>query len=180
MFSPRAPNPAALLRILGPLVVLYSPLPLKELEMLIGLPPGDISTTLRDMHALVDVPDPRTSSPLQRVRIPQPSTTEFLVDIHRSLPFWIEPGKYHAEIVRGCIRYIGEFMDNTEHLDLRFLPPELLDDLREPRFMYSRVSSEVRAVVAWLKSIPNTPRDVVQMWQSWQAQLDPPTAYYVP
>jgi hypothetical protein len=52
------------------------------------------------------------------VRISQPSTTEFLVDIHRSLPFWIEPGKYHAEIVRGCIHYIAEFMDNTEHLDL--------------------------------------------------------------
>jgi hypothetical protein len=113
-----SPNPAALLRILGPLVVLYAPLPPKELEMLIGAGPGEVAATLRDMHALVDVPDPHASSPSQTVRIPQPSTTEFLVDIHRSLPFWIEPGKYHAEVTRGCIRYIGDFMDNAEHLDL--------------------------------------------------------------
>ncbi|KAJ7231413.1 hypothetical protein B0H12DRAFT_1146650 [Mycena haematopus] len=150
-----SPNPAALLRILGPLVVLFAPLPQKELEMLIGVRPGEVSRALRDMHALVDVPDPLTSSPLQRVRIPQPSTVEFLVDIHRSMPFWIEPGKYHAELARGCIRYIGEFMDNTEHLDLSVyqyvrrkwtrhlahaIPStELLLDLREPRFIYSRI-----------------------------------------
>ncbi|KAF8173244.1 hypothetical protein K438DRAFT_1772339 [Mycena galopus ATCC 62051] len=193
-----SPNLTALLRILGSLVVLFAPLPQKELEMLIGVGPGEVGTTLRDMHALVDVPDPQTSSPLQRVRIPQPSTTEFLVDIRRSMPFWIEPGKYHAEIARGCIRYIGEFMDNTEHLDLgsslyqyirrqwtRHLAyaipsSELLVDLREPRFMYSRVPSEIRAVIAWLKSIPHPPRDVLQLWEKWQAELGPPTTFCVP
>ncbi|KAJ6457008.1 hypothetical protein C8R47DRAFT_1328625 [Mycena vitilis] len=170
------PDPAALLRILGPLAVLYAPLPPQELELLMGLGPGEVSAVLRDMHALVDVPDPHSSSPTQTVRIPQSSTAEFLLDIRRSFLFCIHAGKYHAEIVRGCIRYIADFMDNAEHLDLLYkyirrewthhlaqaIPsPELLDDLREPRFMYSRIPSEVRAVVVWLKRIPNTPRDIL-------------------
>ncbi|KAJ7036355.1 hypothetical protein C8F04DRAFT_1095335 [Mycena alexandri] len=165
------PDPAALLRILGSLVVLYAPLSERDLEMLIGVSAGAVLGTLRGMRALVDVPDPdpTTVSP-HRVRIPQESTAEFLVDIHRSLMFWIERGKYHAMMVRGCIRYLLA-MDSAEYIDLssyqyvrrkwiRHLAqatpsPELLDDLCELRFLYSRVSSEVQVVVAWLKGIPN-------------------------
>ncbi|KAK7055823.1 NACHT domain-containing protein [Favolaschia claudopus] len=194
-----SPDPAALMRILGPLVVLFSPLPPTELEVLLSLAPGDVSLILRDMHALVDVPS-SSASPLQRVRIPQPSTIEFLLDIHRSMPFWIEPGKYHAEIVRGCIRYIGEFMDLTmQQLDLRLYQytrkkwtrhlalatpsPELLQDLCELRFVYSRVPAEVRDVITWLQSIPQAPmtQDVLELWQGWLTQIGPPpTAFFVP
>ncbi|KAJ6537236.1 hypothetical protein DFH09DRAFT_1178303 [Mycena vulgaris] len=185
---------SALLRVLGPLVVLYSPLPPKELEMLIGLGPGDVCATLRDMHALVEIPDPTASPPLHTVRLPQPSVSEFFVDVHRSLQFWIESSKYHAELARGCIQYIGEYMDSadtldlasyqyirkkwTSHLEQAIPSAELLDDLRELRFMYSRIPSEVRAVVAWLQRIPNAPPDVLNLWQRWQTQLQ--TSFYIP
>ncbi|KAJ6554863.1 hypothetical protein B0H19DRAFT_1154653 [Mycena capillaripes] len=190
------PDPAALLRILGSLVVLYAPLALRELEMLIGSKPRHVSDILRDMHALVDVPDSGSSSAQETLHIAQPSTMEFLVERDRALQFWIDTGKYHAEIARGCIRYLRDFMDNVEHLDLTLyqytrrnwtrhlseaIPsPELLNDLRRPRFLYSRVLFEVQAVIAWLKTIPNSPHDVLRLWENWQVQLQPQTAIYVP
>ncbi|KAJ7433994.1 hypothetical protein FB451DRAFT_1380095 [Mycena latifolia] len=187
-------DPSAVLRILGPIVALYSSLPPKELEVLIGLGRGEVCATLQDMHALINVPDPTSSPPLQTVHIQQPSVTEFLGDIHRSLQFWIETSKYHAELARGCIQYIGDYMDSADTLDLasyqyirrRWIShleqatpsAELFDELRELRFVYSRVPSEVRAVVAWLQSIPNAPHDILHLWQSWQTQLQ--TSLYVP
>ncbi|KAJ7445525.1 hypothetical protein B0H11DRAFT_2087097 [Mycena galericulata] len=160
-------DPATILRVLGPTAVLYTPLPPKELEMLLGAGPGVVTAALRPMHALVDVPDPAASPPVQGIRISQHTTTEFLVDMTRSLQFWIETGKYHAELARGCIRYIAEYMDAADELNLasyqyvrrkwtshlaQATPSiELLDELRESRFMYSRVPSEVRAVVSWLQ-----------------------------
>ncbi|KAJ7606379.1 hypothetical protein B0H17DRAFT_1119642 [Mycena rosella] len=187
-------DPPALLRVLGPIVALYTPLPPKELEVLVGLGRGDVCTTLREMHALVDVPGPTASPPADTVRIPQPSVSEFLGDIHRSLQFWIETRIYHAELARGCIQYIGDYMDSADTLDLasyqyirrRWLShleqaipsPELFDDLRVLRFVYSRVPAEVRAVVAWLQKIPNAPHDLVHLWADWLAQLQ--TSRYVP
>ncbi|KAJ7752614.1 hypothetical protein B0H16DRAFT_1723543 [Mycena metata] len=186
-----SPDPATLLRVLGSLSVMYAPLPTTELERIIGLGPGDMDTTLRDIHALVDVP----GSPPHSLRIRQQFTKEFLVDIHRSLVFWIETGKYHAEMARGCIRFIGE-MDSLENIDLasyqyvrrkwtrhlaQAIPsPELLEDLCDLRFVYSRLPSETREVVAWLQSLPIPPPDVLDLWQTWQAQLRAQTAYYVP
>ncbi|KAJ7724376.1 hypothetical protein B0H16DRAFT_1596531 [Mycena metata] len=190
------PDPAALLRILGPLVVLYAPLPERDLELLIGVSAGSVQGTLRGMQSLVDVPnpDPTRVSP-HRVRIPQASTAEFLVDIHRALMFWVDRGRYHAIMVQGCIRYLLA-MDGAEYINLssyqyvrrkwiRHLvqatpSPELLDDLCELRFLYSRVPSEVRLVVAWLKGIPNLSHDVLDLWQSWDTQLHPEIPLYAP
>ncbi|KAJ7027139.1 hypothetical protein C8F04DRAFT_1267278 [Mycena alexandri] len=189
------PDPTALLRVLGPLAVTYSALPTTELEKILGLTPGDADTRLRDIHALVDVPMPSAMSPPHTLRIPQQSTKEFLVDIHRSFMFRIETGKYHAEMARGCIRFIGE-MDSVEDIDLasyqyvrrkwtrhlsQAMPaPDLLQDLCELRFVYSRLPSEVREVVAWLKSLPIPPPDVLDVWQTWQVQLHAQTVYCIP
>ncbi|KAJ7167059.1 hypothetical protein C8R46DRAFT_899598 [Mycena filopes] len=112
-----APDSAALLRILGALVVLYAPLPERQLESVLGLGGGEVRDGLRGMAALVDVPDPAVSSPSQPVRIPQPSTTEFLLDIRRSLMFWIDPRRYHGTLVCGCIRYLLE-MESAESVNL--------------------------------------------------------------
>ncbi|KAJ7906929.1 hypothetical protein B0H13DRAFT_1880152 [Mycena leptocephala] len=65
----------------------------------------------------------------------------------------------------------------TRHLAQTTRSPGLLDDLREPQVMYSRIPSEVQAVVAWLKSIQNTAQDLLQLWQSWQVQHHPQTPF---
>ncbi|KAJ7723739.1 hypothetical protein DFH07DRAFT_1067170 [Mycena maculata] len=174
---------AALLRVLGPTAVLYAPLPPAQLALLLGAPEADVHVALRDTHALVDGP----AAPGQGVRVSQASTMEFLLDIRRGLQFWVEAGKYHAALARGCIRYIAEYMDNADTLDLasyqyvrrkwtRHLAQatpstELLDDLGEVRFVYSRVPEEVQAVVAWLQKIPNPQDHLLHLWRGWQAEL---------
>ncbi|KAJ7183430.1 hypothetical protein C8R46DRAFT_1307973 [Mycena filopes] len=204
--SPSDSDPsAAVLRVLGPLAVMYAPLPTLVLERLIGVGTGEVDAALRGVHALVDVnpspsPSPGATNPdsLPLLRIPHQSTKEFLCDIHRALMFWVEAGKYHAELARGCIRFISA-MDSLEDIDLasyqyarrkwtrhlsQAIPsPSLLDALSDLRFMYSRVTSEVREVVRWLqglKPIPPHGHDVLDLWLSWQTQLHAQTAYYVP
>ncbi|KAJ7095996.1 hypothetical protein C8R43DRAFT_1081839 [Mycena crocata] len=110
-----SPEPAALLRVLGSVIALYAPLPPKQLEMLLGV---DVYAALRAVHALVNVPEPTGSPPLRAVNIPQRCTTEFLIDAPRARHFWIDAGTYHAELARGCIRYIGEHLDDADELDL--------------------------------------------------------------
>ncbi|KAJ7775773.1 hypothetical protein DFH07DRAFT_984925 [Mycena maculata] len=182
-------EPAALLRVLGPTVVLYTPLPPQELEILLGARRGEVHAVLQDIRALVECPEPAAPAPVGGVRIAQATTVEFLLDIQRALQFWVEAGKYHAQLARGCIRYIAEYMDAADELDLasyqyvrrkwtRHLEQatpsaELLEDLRQLRFVYSRVPAEVGAVVAWLQKIPDPHQDLLQLWQSWQAELQP-------
>ncbi|KAJ6616721.1 hypothetical protein B0H10DRAFT_1374912 [Mycena sp. CBHHK59/15] len=179
-------NHSVLLRALGTIVVLFSPLSSKAIELLLDLRHGELCEALKGMYAIVDVPDPAIS-PVRTAQIHQMSVVEFLMDAERSLQFWIDPRRHHTDLVRGCIRYIAEYMDNADKLDptsslyirrkwtlhLSQATPsaELMEDLREPRFLYSRVLSEVRAVVGWLKYISSPPQDVLHLWRTWESQL---------
>ncbi|KAJ7110596.1 hypothetical protein C8R44DRAFT_856875 [Mycena epipterygia] len=170
--SPRA----APLRVLGPLTALYAPLPPRELGLLLGADADELHGEPTVLAA---------TAPL--MRLAHPSVREFLLDPRRARRFWVDPRAAHAEVAHGCIRYICEYMDGTEGLDLasyqyirrkwvRHLAhaepsASLLDALRERRFVYSRVPPEVRAVLEWLQSIPEAPRDVVQLWRGWEAEL---------
>ncbi|KAJ7614781.1 hypothetical protein FB45DRAFT_1064466 [Roridomyces roridus] len=180
-----APDPAALLRVLGPALVLHTPLPVPQLDLLLHAPP--VYTTLQPVSGLVDAPSPPRPG---AVRIPQHSTTEFLVDARRALHFFVERGRHHAAVARGCIRYLGECLDGAQGLDLiayqyvrrqwtahlaQAKPErELLDELGETRFVYSRVPAEVRAVIAWLQNIPSTPthKDLLRLWEGWARDMD--------
>ncbi|KAJ7292053.1 hypothetical protein C8J57DRAFT_1274520 [Mycena rebaudengoi] len=192
ILSSSAASPTTLVRMMGAIVVLYNPLPPKEIEILLDLPRGAIFGTLRGIDPLVDAPEP--SSPIQTVRIAQSSFVEFLLDANRARQFWVDPGRHHADVARGCIRYIGEYMDNAPELDLascqyirkkwtmhlvRAHPlQELLEDLHEPRFLYSCVPSEIKTVVEWLQSLPSPPQELLHSWKTWAGQLHAP--YSVP
>ncbi|KAJ7199762.1 hypothetical protein GGX14DRAFT_699737 [Mycena pura] len=184
-------DPAALLRALGPLAMLYTPLPQHELELLLGASRGELTLALDGVRALVDLPQ----SPAHCARVAQTSTTEFLTDLPRALQFWVDAGAHHAVLARGCIRYLVEYLDGAEDVNLAMYQyvrrmwtkhlanaspvPPLLEELCEPRFVFSRMPYEVKAVIAWLQSIPNVPAELLCLWQGWQAEMQSSSAFYV-
>ncbi|KAJ7048156.1 hypothetical protein C8F01DRAFT_156161 [Mycena amicta] len=154
---------SALLRAVGPLACTYAAIPSSELELLLNTGRGEISGALDNA-----------------------TTTEFLTDLGRAGHFWVDISAHHAELASGCIRYIEQYLDGleginlasyqyvrrrwTKHLENAAPTATLLDQLREPRFVYSRVLPEVHIVISWLQRIPDVPADLLYLWQSWAAE----------
>ncbi|KAF7303853.1 NACHT domain-containing protein [Mycena indigotica] len=156
-------DPSSVLHVLGPLACLYAALPPNDLALLLGISPGEISEVLGNA-----------------------ATIEFLTDLNRAGHFWVDLGVHHAELASGCIRYIDQHLDGleginlalyqytrrrwTKHLDNAIPTVALLEQLSNPRFVYSRVLPEIEIVISWLQRIPDISGDLLYLWQRWATE----------
>ncbi|CAK5284695.1 unnamed protein product [Mycena citricolor] len=175
--------PESARHVLGLLSVLRASFSLAELQILLGLEIPH-NGGLDGLSAFIECPRAAGAS---RVRILQQAAVEFLHDRRRSQPFWTDPRVYHARVAAVCIRFITRNLDEcapvdlttyqyirrrwTEHLSNSVPTAELLGALGDARFAYSRVLSEVRAVVSWLDVDPEIAPELLSLWRAWQTDL---------
>ena len=96
-------------RVVGSIVLLFAPLPIAELHRLLQCPelgsPDEIRQTLRDLHAVIDVPRNASSSiePLHS------SFRDFLLDERRCINerFRIQEKQTHQQLASDCLRLLS-------------------------------------------------------------------------
>jgi hypothetical protein len=89
----------------GSVVILSDILSIPALASLLALPTRDVDEILKQVQALLDVPD----SPHLPVRLLHPSFRDFLLDKERCLEvqFWIDEKKAHAKLAVDCLNVMS-------------------------------------------------------------------------
>jgi hypothetical protein len=124
--------------VLGSIIVLFSPLSLESLSKLLLIPKQRVDRTLKDIHAILDVPKEQ-AHPL---RLHHPSFRDFLLDKDRCTDqdFQVNRKQAHQKLATGCIQLMSKFLKQdicnvgrpgalvadveSSHLE-RHLPPEI-------------------------------------------------------
>jgi hypothetical protein len=91
--------------VLGSIVVLFSPLSLKSLSNLLSKPEKDLTWTMNDLHALLDIPKDAKHA----VRLHHPSFWDFLLDKKRCCDsyFWVDEKQAHEALFDCCLRLLS-------------------------------------------------------------------------
>jgi hypothetical protein len=94
--------------VVGAVLVVFHPLSRKALSDLVRNcgTPSSISTTLRSLHSLLDVPDSENDP----IRVFHPSFTHFLTDRTRCKDrrFFVDPPVHHQDILFSCLDLMNE------------------------------------------------------------------------
>jgi hypothetical protein len=123
-------------RILGSIVILFSPLPAASLAKVISISGIRVTQTLERLQAILDVPKDITGF----LRLHHPSFRDFLLNKDRCRDFWVDEKKAHQILAAGCIQLMsqtlkkdicemhtpGSLVGQVERSYVeRFLPPEV-------------------------------------------------------
>jgi len=86
--------------VLGTIILVFSPLSLNDLGHLLNLQIGDLRLALRGLYSVLIIPDKRHKP----VRAFHKSLHDYLTNIQRSGPYFIDPAAHHAELAHMCFR----------------------------------------------------------------------------
>jgi hypothetical protein len=91
--------------ILGSIVLLLSPLSVSSLSRLLFIPKQRVDRILKDLHAILVVPNDNTSP----LRPHHPSFRDFLLDENRCRDsnFWVEEKQVHQTLAESCIQLMS-------------------------------------------------------------------------
>jgi NACHT domain len=138
-----------LTRVLGSIVVLFSPLSTFSIAELLKIPREDVNRTLEDLHAILNIPK-QQSDP---IRLHHPSFCDFLLDEDRrgDAPFWVDEKRAHKDLADDCIT----LMSTTLKQNICDLPNpgSLMADVERSR-VEQTLSPEVRyACIHWVQHL---------------------------
>ena len=90
--------------VVGSFVVLLSPLFAGSLIALLDPAEEDISQTLEDLHAILNIPE----DPAQPLRLHHPSFRDFLLNQERCCNdgFWVDKRSTHEKIASRCLELL--------------------------------------------------------------------------
>ena len=91
--------------VLGSVVVLFSPLSARCLSALLDVTDEDVSQTLEDLHAVLNIPE----DPAQPLRLHHPSFRDFLLskDQCGGDSFWVEAKATHEKLASCCLQLMS-------------------------------------------------------------------------
>ncbi len=89
---------------LGSIIVLLSPLSTFSLSRLLQLPREVINPTLKDLHAILDIPEEQN----RPLRQHHPSFRDFLLNKDRCENFWVDEKQAHQTLASNCIQLMSE------------------------------------------------------------------------
>lgn len=100
---------ATILRIFGLLLCTQKLQRIRQpsaMEDFLSLSPGDVYLALADCHSIIYLPPSSGEAllPNLSVHFLHASISDFLIDPARSRRFFVDRGKFHAELVRACLR----------------------------------------------------------------------------
>jgi hypothetical protein len=95
-------------KVVGPIVLLAEPLPIRPLARLLGVPEEAVVRRLKPLHSVVSVP----ASPESPIRIFHLSFRDFLVDPLKANkqemhPFWVDEGETHKRLAARCLELLS-------------------------------------------------------------------------
>ncbi|KAF2395931.1 purine and uridine phosphorylase [Trichodelitschia bisporula] len=92
--------------LLGSIVTLFSPLSIQSLSNLMETCGNEVSQTLRDLHAIFDIP----KEPNRALRLHHPSFRDFLLDKKRSgsAKFCVDEKQAHQSLSAHCMRLMSK------------------------------------------------------------------------
>lgn len=136
-------------RILGSIVVLFSPLTVSSLRRLLHVAKDKINQALKDLHAILDIPKV-DAHPL---RLHHPSFRDFLLDPKRCTDqdFWVDEEQAHEMLADRCIQLMSKSL--KEDICGVGAPGVLVADV-ERSFIKQGLSPEVQyACCYWMDHV---------------------------
>jgi NACHT domain len=135
--------------ILGTIVVLFSPLSAGALSRLLPVTQQDLDQTLKDLHAILDIPKDQT----RPLRLHHPSFRDFLLntDICGDQNFRVDKKQAHRTLTASCIR----LMSTSLRQDICGMgaPSVLVTDIESSQVEHC-LSSEVQyACLYWVQHL---------------------------
>ncbi len=93
--------------ILGPIILLATPLSINSLSRLINVPEPSISQRLRLLHSVLNIPSQDTAP----IRLFHLSFRDFLVNpVKRGTEFWIDEAETHETLAGCCLRIMKDHL----------------------------------------------------------------------
>ena len=91
--------------VLGSIVVLFSSLSVKSLSNLLSKSEKDLTWTMNDLHALLDIPKDTKHA----IRLHHPSFRDFLLNKKRCCDsyFWVDEKQAHQALFDSCLRLLS-------------------------------------------------------------------------
>ena len=97
-----SPNISVLLRTLGCILVLRTPLSPNDIDTLLSLQPGDTRVIFHRLHSLVHVPN----SPDSEIRPYHVSLGDFIFDQNRSGDYHVDRCTCHLAVAHFCLQFV--------------------------------------------------------------------------
>ena len=114
--------------ILGPIILLATPLSMTSLSRLIDIPGTSISPRLRLLHSVLNIPSQDTAP----IRLFHLSFRDFLVNpVKRGTEFWIDEEQTHETLAGCCLRIMKDHLKKD------------ICDLREPGVSLAEVDGQI-------------------------------------
>jgi hypothetical protein len=136
-------------RVLGIIVVLFSPLSTLSIAKLLNIPREGVNQTLEDLHAILNIPK-HQSHP---IRLHHSSFRDFLLDENRcgDAHFWVDEKRAHKDLADYCIMLMSTIL-RQNICDLPN-PGSLTTDVERSR-VEQTLSPEVRyACIHWVQHL---------------------------
>jgi hypothetical protein len=91
-------------KVLGNVIILFSPLPIHSLSRMLYVTKEDISLALVDLHSILDIPKDQTCP----IRLHHPSFRDFLLNKDRCGDFWVDEMVAHQILAASCIQLMSQ------------------------------------------------------------------------
>jgi hypothetical protein len=156
--------------VLGSIVVLFSSLPVKSLSNLLSKPEKDLTWTMNDLHALVDIPKDTKHA----IRLHHPSFRDFLLNKERCYDsyFWVDEKQAHQALFDSCLRLLSTSL--KQNICEVNAPGMLAAELENSRVEQSLPPEVQYACLYWIQHVQKSGaqlRDNDQVHQFFQKYL---------
>ena len=141
--------------VIGTIVLLQDPLPLRPLASLLQMETNDVKGALAHLQSIIFL-----SGPENAPRIYHKSFPDFITDVKRcsNNRFYVSIGIQHGHIARNCFRIMDEQL-RTNICDLKF-PDNYLDNDKIQHLVDGRISSELQyACLHWATHLFGADKD---------------------
>jgi len=101
-------------QVIGSIVVMFNPMPARNLVQLLQIPPKMVSSTLDSLRSIINVPEDESHP----VRLFHLSFRDFLLDSQRCSDsrFQVDEKERHTSLFRKCMEHISQFQENICNL----------------------------------------------------------------
>ena len=143
--------------VIGTIVLLRDPLPLRPLAILLHTSPNDVRGALAHLQSIIFLSGTKSDTP----RIYHKSFPDFITDAKRCSydpRFHVSIGMQHACIARNCFRVMDEQL-RENICDLKF-PEKYMDNHEIQHLLDDRISGELQyACLHWAAHLFNAEKD---------------------
>jgi hypothetical protein len=144
--------------VVGSIVVLLSPLSAGCLITLLDVAEEDVSQTLEDLHAILNIPQ----DPTQPLRLHHPSFRDFLLDKKRcgDDSFWVDERSTHEKLVSRCFALMSAAGGLRQNMCSLSQPGTLRSEIGEETVAHSMPPELQYACRYWVEHLERSQQSI--------------------